>query len=170
MYKNREPARAIFEGLRRRFGRHDPKNDLRVAIVRGISNTKPLDYAVIIGQNLENVPTTTSDLLRFVSRFHRMEPVNHQHLETFLGAFRRQRRYFLVPVHLPAHESQPQPMLDLGLGKYDLVVREAWEIGENDPDGAVLDLDDPPIIPLDQPNAPALKALTKLKALRQRRG
>src|SRR5208282_3806268 len=53
----------------------------------------------------------------------------------------------------------PEPLIDLSLGKYHLVVREAWQISENDPDGVVLDPDDPPVIPPEQPNAPVLKAL-----------
>jgi hypothetical protein len=168
-YQKREPARAIFEGLRSRFGPCDRKNDLRIAIVRRISKSDPLAYAVIVGPNLGNVPKTPGDMFTFVSRFNRMYPLTHQYLEGFLHEFRRHGRFLLVPAYLPTLQSEPQPMIDLGLGKYDVVVREAWEIGENEPDASVLDLDDPPIIPTDQPNAPVLKALVKLGALRQRR-
>ena len=121
-YKNREPARSIFEGLRGRFGLHDPKNDLRVAIVRGVSKANPFAYAVMVGPNLDNVTMTTGDMLKFMSRINLLSPADHINLECFLEEFRRQGRFLLVPAHFPTRESQPEPMMELGLGKYDLVV------------------------------------------------
>ena len=68
---------------------------------------------------------------------------------------------------LPDLATPPEPLIDLALGKYELVVREAWQISENDPDIMALDPDDPPVIPLDQVNAPVLKALEKLAGHRK---
>jgi hypothetical protein len=86
-----------------------------------------------------------------------------------LEAFRLHKRYLLAPSHFPTRDSKPEAMLDLALGKHHLTVREAWEIAENDPDASVLDLDDPPFIPLDQPNAPVLKAIEQLRRFRSRK-
>jgi hypothetical protein len=58
--------------------------------------------------------------------------------------------------------------LDVSLGKYHLDVRPAWQVGENDPDGIALKLDDPPVIPPDEPNAPVLKALQQLERFRRK--
>jgi hypothetical protein len=168
-YKNREPAIAIFEGWRSRFGLHDPKNDLRIAILRGISAANPLAYAVTVGPNLDNVAKASGEMFWFISRIQRMYPSSSKNLDTFLEAFRRQGRLYLVPAHFPTRQSQPEPLMQFGLGKYDLVVREAWEIGEHDPDVVVLDPDDPPLIPKDQPNAPVLKALARKTRLRPER-
>ena len=55
----------------------------------------------------------------------------------------------------------PDPIGEFRLEKAHLVVRAAWTIGENDPDSCALDLDDPPIIPMDEANAPVLKALAQ---------
>lgn len=161
-YKNRDPAIAIFEGWRSRFGTHDPKNDLRIAIIRGISVTNPLAYAVTVGPNLSNVAKTSGELFEMVSRVQRMYPSSSDNLETFLEAFQQHGRFFLVPAHMPTRKSQPEPLMEFGLGKYDLVVRDAWEIGAHDPDGIVLDPNDPPVIPSNQPNAPVLKALARM--------
>jgi hypothetical protein len=161
-YKNRDPAIAIFEGWRSRFGTHDPKNDLRIAIIRGISVAYPLAYAVTVGPNLYNMTKNSGELLEMVSRVQRMSPSSSQNLETFLEAFQQHRRFLLVPAHFPTRQSQPEPLMEFGLGKYDLVVRDAWEIGEHDPDGIVLDPNDPPVIPRDQRNAPVLKALARM--------
>ena len=60
-------------------------------------------------------------------------------------------------------------MPGLGIEKVDLLVRAAWTIGENDPDGCALDLDDPPVVPLGQVNPPVLKAMEQMAGFRQRR-
>lgn len=166
-FKNREPAIAIFEGWRTRFGEHDPKNDLRIAIIRGVSSKFPLSYAVTVGPNFLNVAKAAPDKLELlVSRILRMHPSTSKHLETFLDAYSKQKRFFLIPAHLPDKQSEPEPLLKFGIGKYDLVVRNAWEIGEHDPDFSVLDLEDPPIIPKDQPDAPVLKALARMAKMK----
>ena len=61
------------------------------------------------------------------------------------------------------------PFESIVLGKYDLAVRDAWEIGPNDPDVVVLDPNNPPTIPPGQANAPALKAIERLRHLEHAR-
>lgn len=169
-FKNREPAIAIFEGWRTRFGVDDPKNDLRIAIIRGISAKSPLSYAVSVGPNLLNVAKESPAKLELlISRINRMYPTTSKHLEGFLDAYQKQNRFYLVPAHMPNEHSQPDPLMKNGLGKYQLIVREAWEIGEHDPDSNVLDVNDPPIIPKDQPNAPVLKALERMAKMKAKR-
>lgn len=48
-FLHREPALAIFEGWRARFGEHDPKNELRISILTGVTLSNPHAYAVIVG-------------------------------------------------------------------------------------------------------------------------
>lgn len=162
-YQNAEVGKEIFEGFRERFGDHDPGNDLRIAIIRGILAENPFAYAVVVGPNFEKHRPKGDQLVGFVSRINIMQPKNDVHLNNFLEQFERHKRYLLVPAHLPSIDAEPTPMLDCGIGKYDLTVREAWEIGANDPDSVVLDPDHPPIIPADQPNAPVIEALQKRK-------
>ena len=97
-----------------------------------------------------------------------MYPSSSENLDAFLEEFKKKGRYLLIPAHFPTRNSEPQPMIDRALGKSQLTVREAWQIGENDPDISVLDLDDPPLIPPDQPDAPELKALERLHYFRNR--
>jgi hypothetical protein len=97
-----------------------------------------------------------------------MRPKSTQNLDAFLSEFQRHGRYLLAPAHLPNRDGTPEPLIDLSLGKYDLVVREAWQIAENDPDGSALVLDDPPVIPIDQANAPVLKALKWMEKMRKK--
>ncbi len=167
-YKNREPARSIFEGLIKRLGQDDVENALRIAIVRGISAKSPLTYAVIVGPNMDKILLRPGKFFAFTSRIQTMSPSSPKNLDGFLESFRLHKRYLLVPAHLPTRESTPDPMLDLALGKHHLTVREAWEIDENDPDAMVLDLDDPPFIPPGQSNAPVMRALEQRRHIRMR--
>lgn len=84
----------------------------------------------------------------------------------FLSEYHRHKRFALVPAHLPDLKGKPEPMFERLLGKYHLDVRPAWQVSENDPDNVALDLDDPPIIPADEKNAPVLKALERLAQFR----
>ncbi len=169
-FANREPAEGIFQGLRSRFGFDDPEHGLRVAIIRGVNISNPHAYAVIVGPNPEKFPMTPSGAVGFVSRINVMTPTSSRNLDGFLAEFQRHGRYLLAPAHLPSRDGIPEPLINLSLGKYHLVVREAWQISENDPDGVVLDPDDPPVIPPEQPNAPVLKALAWMEKMRRKAG
>jgi hypothetical protein len=159
----REPAVAIFEGFRRRFGFEDPKNNLRIAIIRGVRISNPNAYAVLVGPNFENIPPMADQIFEFVSRINIMEPESSRNLNAFLAEYDRHGRYLLAPAHMPRVDREPEVIIDAALGKYDLIVREAWQIGENDPDSVVLDPNDPPVVPLDKPNPPVLKALKRIE-------
>jgi hypothetical protein len=160
-FRNAEPAAAIFHGLRARFGRDDTANALRVAIIRGVRASSPNAYAVIVGPNIDLVPTDATTLFQFVSRVKIMTPASSLNLDRFLAEFARHGRYVLMAAHLPNLDGPPAPIRDTALDKHHLPVRQAWEIGVNDPDIVALDPDDPPVIPPDQPNAPVIKALAR---------
>ncbi len=113
--------------------------------------------------------TAQKDIVSFVSRINIMTPKNSRNLDLFLSEFYRKGRYKLVPTHIPSMEAGPSTMPGLGIEKVDLLVRAAWTIGENDPDGCALDLDDPPVVPLGQVNPPVLKAMEQMAGFRQRR-
>jgi hypothetical protein len=166
-FENRAAAEGIFLGFEGRFGLHDPENALRIAIIRGVNISNPNAYAVIVGPNPEKFPMTTGSTIGFVSRINVMKPASSRNLDMFLAEFKRHGRFVLAAAHLPTREDEPE-RLDGVLGKYHLVVREAWQISENDPDGVVLDADDPPVIPLDQPTAPVLKALAWMEKMRDK--
>ena len=49
--------------------------------------------------------------------------------------------------------------MDLGIFKFDLIEKEAWKIGLNDPDRVAINPEDEPIIPDNVNNAPILEIL-----------
>jgi hypothetical protein len=169
-FENREPAEGIFQGWRSRFGFDDSEHNLRIAIIRGIIISNPHAYAVVVGSNTDKMPVMPKCAIGFVSRINIMRPTSTRNLDAFLTEFQRHRRYLLAPAHLPRLDGAPEALIDFSLGKYHLVVREAWQIGENDPDASALVLDDPPVIPLDQPDAPVLKALKWMEKMRKKGG
>lgn len=165
-YENPSAAKDIFKSWRKRYGDNDVKDDLKITIVRGIARENPAAYAVMVSQNPDNVPMSEGSTIGFVSRINRMYPNSTQNLDQFLAHYARHGRYTLFPAHLPNKLAQPEPIFDLSIGKHNLTVINAWEITPNDMTASVLDLDEPPLIPADQPNAPVLRTLEWLKALR----
>lgn len=164
-YQNPSAAKDIFTSWRKRYGDDDVKDDLKITIVRGISHVNPAAYAVMVSQNLDNVPLSEGNVIGFVSRINRMYPKTTQNLDLFLEDYARQGRYVLFPAYLPNKMAQPEPIFELPIGKHNLTVINAWEITTNDMAASVLDLDEPPLIPADQPNAPVMKTLEWLKSM-----
>ena len=167
-YENPSAAKDIFTSWRKRYGDDDVKDELKITIVRGISRDSPAAYAVMVSQNPDNVPISEENIFGFVSRINRMYPHSTQNLDQFLADYARHGRYVLFPAHMPNKVAQPEPILDLPIGKHNLTVINAWEIATNDMTAMVLDLDEPPLIPADQPNAPVLKTLEWLRSLHLR--
>ena len=168
LFGEEEPARQIFEALKARLGDIDENAALRVAIIRGVSAASPHHYSVIVGSNHESPHTFESGrIVQFISRILRMTPAQPQNLNGFLEAYARSGRYLLLPAILCPKGKTPKILIDHAIGKYELHVRNAWEIGDNDPDMSALDIDDPPVIPADQPNAPALRTLERLKSFQK---
>ena len=167
-YKNASKARDIFTSWRKRYGEDDTKDDLRITIVRGIARSNPAAYAVMVSQNPANIPATDDTVVGFVARINRMFPNSTQNLDAFLSDYKRCGKYLLIPAHLPNKTATPKPIFSLPVGKHNLAVMHAWQIEPNDLTASVLDLDEPPLIPADQPDAPVIKTLEWLKELRDK--
>ena len=57
------------------------------------------------------------------------------------------------------------PVSDVYIAKRELNVRDAWQIGRNDPDVVGIREDDDPIVPDGQQNAPVLEVLRWLQEI-----
>jgi hypothetical protein len=93
-----------------------------------------------------------------------MTPETTENLDTFLEVYRRSGRYLLAPAIVRPGEGPPDLLTENIVGKYDLEVRDAWQIGVNDPDIVALDPDDHPVIPATVVDAPVLGALERLRS------
>ena len=168
-FEEAEPAAAIMEAWRERFGESDPDNNLRIAIITGINISNPHAYAVIVGPNMDKLKSSPSEVVGFVARINVMTPTDSRNLNMFLSEFYRLKRFKLVAAHMVSKTTAPEPVSEIALEKFDIVVRPAWTISENDPDSSALDPDDPPVIPMDQANPPVLKALEQKAKFRKSR-
>jgi hypothetical protein len=164
MFQNMEAASRIFAEWSARFGRADKEDDLRIAIITGISKANPARYAVIVGPNIDRIERTlgTSKTVVLVSRVNRMDAETTKNLDAFLNEFDKYGAYYLMPVKLPA---SPGEVPDLESRQYLLKghihVRPAWQIGEHDYDMVALDVDEDPVIPDGITDAPVLKAMAR---------
>lgn len=167
-FENGEPAAGIFAAWKERYGDSDPEDNLRIAIITGVTISNPHAYAVIVGPNMDKIKSSPSDIVGFVARRNIMTPTHSRNLDMFLSEYKRVGRFMLVPAQMTSMTTPPNPIGEFSLEKSNLVIRPAWTIGENDPDICALDPDDPPIIPTDVTDAPVLKALAQKASFKRR--
>ena len=147
----------IFREWRGRWGNDDKDDRLRVAIITGVSSIHPASYSVIIGPNVNTIDNDGGKVYKLISRLQRMEPETTKNLDTFLAAYKRAGAYLLMPTNLDPQN--PELHFECAILKRNLVVRKAWEIGENDPDICAIQDGDSPILPADVQDPPILRAL-----------
>jgi hypothetical protein len=168
-FEDVEPAKAIFKEWRNKIGEIDEQDLLRVSIITGVNKNKPSNYRVIISSNPNTVNWSKFHHIVSVSRINTMEPPDLNNLNIFLKAYKKAGRYILVPAQLISETVFPEPIWELRIGKWELNVRQAWEIGRHDPDVPAIMENDNPIIPKNIKSAPVLKALNRFSKSRRRK-
>lgn len=167
IFKNEEGARDIFKGWLDRLGKEDVKEELRISVVTGVDKNNPAHYRVHVGTNI-NAYEKSGDWRHFImiARINLMTPDNDKNLTMFLEAYEKHGAYCLLPAIGEEGSKEPKIIHDLLLSKKSLIVKPAWQIGENDEDFLVLQVDDNPIIPKCVKDAPVLKALEKKQRMK----
>ncbi len=87
-----------------------------------------------------------------------MEPSSDANLKAFLSSYEKASRYILVHC-IRDGKSEPVFVGNNYIGKLNLYLRDAWQVGRNDLDSIGIQPDDDPIIPSEQLNAPVLELL-----------
>jgi hypothetical protein len=166
VFMNAGAAGKIFSGWRKDFGEVDLTDRLRVTVIRGIRKDRPYWYRVIFGGNPTISPGITDVRLQVImARVHTMEPSSDDNLNAFLSSYEKMGRYTLAHC-IRDGDSEPVFVRENYIGKFDLHLRNAWEIGRNDLDSVGILPSDDPIIPDDQPDAPVIELL-RLKRQRE---
>jgi hypothetical protein len=98
-----------------------------------------------------------------------MEAPDLKNLNNFLKVYEKTGRYRLIPGSFTSEYSLDEPIWDLWIGKEKLIVRPAWQIGQNDPDVVAIRETIDPIIPNDVRNAPVLQALQRFSKRKKRK-
>jgi hypothetical protein len=157
LFENEASASEIFSHLRDEIGARDLEDRIRVTIIRGIDAANPHSYRVLIGTNVASIPSGDLSLVAIGCRVHTMTPPSSNNLDDFLQNFRTSGFYALS--YAIKNEELWQPRFNLIIGKRELYVREAWEIGRHDFDSPGVKSHDDPIIPTAQVDAPVIDLL-----------
>ena len=169
-FEDGEAGQAIFRTWKERWGEGNADDTLRVVIITGLSKQNPAEYAVVVGPNLRYMPEDKKKFFLFISRIQRMSPETSINLDNFITIYKRMGTFFLAPVRISTTEGVLEmPSAQLSIAKRQLDIREAWQIGENDPDVVALYEDDEPIIPSGVTDPPVNKALMRKRSDRQKR-
>ncbi len=169
-FEDEEAGKEIFRAWKDRWGNVDEDNMIRVVIITGLSERKPADYAVAIGPNLCHMAETGKKAFWVVPRINRMTPTSSVNLDNFVAAYRETGGFFLAPVLMSTSRGViGETVRELAIAKRELDIREAWQVGENDPDRVALLEDDDPIIPAGVTDPPVNKALASIRTMRGRR-
>ena len=166
IFENEGAATSIFQDWRNKCGEEDVNDAIRVAIVRGLTVSDPHGYGVIIGANWQNAKSQPGEMMVAISRMKHMEHPNPQNLEWFIQEYQDFGGFLLAPAISVDGFKDVRFVSELALAKRDLHIRQAWEIGENDPDGTILLPEHEPIIPdgVDDPPVNALMARNRNRA------
>ena len=166
VFCNREAGREIFVHWRQELGQVDEREQIRLAIVRGIDKAYPHAYRVIVGSNPLALPTG-SRFFTFVNRIHRMDATTPDNLDRFLRAHAAVGALYLAPAFAPPNfdgSQAPEVEMDIRIGVHHVHVRNAWEIGPHDMDAAAIHEDDDPVMPENVKDAPVLQLLHNRRA------
>ena len=169
-FEDGEAGQAIFRTWKERWGDEDGDDALRVAIITGLSKQNPAEYAVVVGPNFRYMPENKKKVFLSISRINRMVPNTSINLDNFVKVYKEMETFFLAPVRISTSQGiLEMPSAQLSIAKRQLDIREAWQIGENDPDVVALYQDDEPIIPAGVTDPPVSKALIRKRSDRQKR-
>jgi hypothetical protein len=164
-FEDGQAGQAIFRAWKERWGDEDKDDALRLAIITGLSKQNPAEYAIVIGPNLHQMKDDEVKTFTLVSRINRMVPANSRNLDAFIAVYQRTGIFLLAPAQFGERPSMP--FVQLGIAKRHLHIRQAWEIGENDPDASVLHEDDEPLIPTGVIVPPVNAALMRMRNFRR---
>jgi hypothetical protein len=171
MFGNKDAGAEIFAHWRNELGTVDKKERLRLTIIRGINKRNVHVYRVLVGINPEaNLSGDKPKLLFMVNRTHTMEPSSDRNLSAFLANYNAVKAFIFAPAVLLNGSAEPELLLEKGILKRELHVRQAWEIGRNDMDTPGIRDDDEPIIPEGQVQAPVLEVIRWLQECRRSSG
>ena len=138
IFKDEDAARKIFTRWRERLGQVDRRDEIFVAIVRGISVDHPTHYRVLITSRLPSGDEkTTGKTFMMASRMQTMHAESDVNLNRFLDIYSQSRAYLLLPsIFKEGDVSKLLP--ELAVLKRELSVKNASEVNERDVEAIAL--------------------------------
>ena len=159
-FDNIEYGKKIFNEWLQDFGSLDKEDVINITIIKGIDKKEPFAYKVMISKNEKSVKSTIADgIAQILTRFHKMDAKTPDNLNNLIFGFNHFKKYKLIPAYIN-EKGAIEPIFDRAIIKTSLVIKDAWEVGENDLERSVIQKNDNPIIPDEhKDNAPILAIL-----------
>lgn len=146
-FDNIENGKKIFGEWLQNFGSLDKEDIINITIIKGIDKKEPFAYKVMVSKNEKLIKSIISDgIAKIVSRVHKMDAKTPDNLNNLISGFKHFKKYKLIPASIN-NNGEAEPIFDKAITKTSLIVKDAWEIGENDLERAVIQKEDNPIIP-----------------------
>ncbi|MGV0034185.1 MAG: hypothetical protein ACNYPE_04200 [Candidatus Azotimanducaceae bacterium WSBS_2022_MAG_OTU7] len=170
LFENTEGAKAIFRDWRSEFGQRDELDQIRISILSGIDEKKPLAYRTHITHSrsaIDKDEVENKSILQ-LSRMQTMYPTSSENLQRFLSDYRHIGCYLIAPAETLAN-GKIMIHRDLALLKRDLHIKEAWMVGPDDEAMMALLDDDNIIVPADVTDPPCKEAMALRRKLQNNR-
>lgn len=165
-FENGEAGRKIFEEWIDKYGKIDINEVISITIIRGISKNNPYWYKFLISKNIDRSSLADGQFITMSARFHKMESENSTNLDNLLRSYQIFNKFILIPAHIDK-DFKITPVLELGISKTELKIKNAWEIGIHDFERVVITEEDNPIIPDNVIDAPILEVLREKKGYKK---
>jgi hypothetical protein len=163
-FKNFDVGKKIFEGWKNLIGKIDKNELIDISIIKGVNKYNPSWYRVIVTTNQERTIINDNKFHIVKSRIHEMNANNSKNMNMFENAFRIFKSFILFPspieLLLPEH-------LKFGILKTKITIKNAWQIGINDPIQVAIHDTDVPILPEGITDIPVLSLLKQKKENRK---
>ena len=161
-FENIDFGKKIFEEWIDKYGKIDKNETISITIIKGINKNNPHWYKVLISKKIDKSSLEDGQFITMSSRFHRMEPLNSTNLDNLLLSYQAFNKFILIPAHVDK-DFKMTPILELGILKTELKIKNAWEIGLHDFERVVITEEDNPVIPENVSNAPIIEVLKEKK-------
>lgn len=129
-FENYESGKQIFIGVKNRTGSVDSQGKIRLVIIKGIDKRNPYSYSVMFSSNPTDAGSKEARSFFILSRINIMEPQNSMNLDNFEKAYSSSKICILAPSSISNLTLEKEYAIQLK----EVVIRNAWEIGENDMD------------------------------------
>jgi len=164
VFTDKTAAKKIINYWIERLGVKDENEELRIAVIQGVDAKNPHYYRVVLGSSTEGYEKSSKhQQVLFMTRFLQLDATDPENLNMFLKAFRDKKKYYLVATVMGDGEPYPAAVSDQFIVKSKIIVKQAWEISENDFDISCLFSTDNPVIPNGVTNPPVIKALKRAR-------
>jgi len=100
-------ARSIFEELVAEIGEDDPNDQLRISVIKGVSEREPNKYRMLISENIHS--KNQGKMVTLSSRINTMTPSTPENLERFLSSYKKSGKFLLTFTHVSKTSGTPAP-------------------------------------------------------------